>query len=65
MKEWIEDAYWAWRNAVYFRIDYHDNIDRCAFFEEINTGWYQMYIYPYDDWYMPIISPERKHRLAQ
>ncbi len=52
-------------SAIDFRLDYTDNIDRCAFFEEINLGWYQMYIYPYDDWYVPIISKERRLRLAQ
>ena len=66
MKEWFEDAYWHWLNVFYFRFDeYTDNIDRLAFFEELNVGWYQMYIYDYDDWYNPTISPERKLRLDQ
>jgi hypothetical protein len=66
MKAWIEEAWWAWGNGVSFRlINYNDNIDRCAFFEEINCGWYQMYIYPYDDWFNPSRSPERKLRLEQ
>ena len=44
MKRWFEDAWWKWGNAIHFRIDkYEDNIDRCAFFCEINNGWYQMY----------------------
>ena len=65
-KAWIEDVYWAWSNGISFRFNhYNDNIDRCAFFEEINTGWYQMYIYPYDDLYMPIISKERQKRLDE
>jgi hypothetical protein len=60
-KEWLEDAYWHWRNVFYFRFsEYNDDIDRLAFFEELNYGWYQMYIYPYDDWYHPTISAERK-----
>jgi len=53
MKAWIEDSYWAWRNAWYFRFDsYEDAIDRGAFFEEINIGWLQMYtdIYDIDPW---------------
>ena len=53
MKAWIEDSYWAWRNAWYFRFDsYEDAIDRGAFFEEINLGWLQMYtdIYDIDPW---------------
>ena len=66
MKLWIEDSLWAVRNCISFRTDhYTDNIDRLAFFEELNCGWYQMYIYPYDDAYMPIISEQRKIRLNQ
>ena len=66
MRRWIEDALWSWSNCISFRfINYNDNIDRLAFFEELNNGWYHMYIYPYDDMYMPIISDERKLRLDQ
>ena len=44
LKTWIDDAWWSWRNGFYFRFDrYEDNIDRCAFFYELNLGWYQMY----------------------
>jgi len=44
MTEWFSDAYWHWRNVFYFRCnEYNDNIDRLAFFEELNYGWYQMY----------------------
>lgn len=65
-KQWIEDSLWAWSNGWTFRfIHYDDNIDRLAFFEEINNGWYHMYIYPYDDMYVPIISEERKMRLSE
>ena len=43
-KSWFEDAWWQWGNAIYFRFHtYDDNIDRCAFFYEINLGWYDMY----------------------
>ena len=60
-KEWFENSLWNWANAINYRfVQYNDNIDRCAFFEEINYGWYQMYIYPYDDMYYPTISKERK-----
>lgn len=66
MRQWIEDALWSWSNGWSFRFNmYEDNIDRLAFFEEINNGWYHMYIYPYDDMYMPIISAERKIRLSE
>ena len=54
MKEWIDNSWWSWANCINFRfVEYNDNIDRCAFFEELNNGWYQMYIYPYDDMYYP------------
>ena len=44
MKRWFDNAWWSWGNAIHFRIDrYEDNIDRCAFFYEINIGWYDMY----------------------
>jgi hypothetical protein len=62
---WIEDSYWSWRNAIAFRLDYESRIDYCAFWEELNLGWYQEYIYPYDDWYVPTISHERKLRLSE
>ena len=43
MKKWFEDAQWSWGNCISFRfVDYNDNIDRCAFFEELNYGWSQM-----------------------
>ena len=44
LKTWIDDACWSWRNGFYFRFDrYEDNIDRCAFFYEISSGWYDIY----------------------
>ena len=43
-KEWLEDAYWHWRNVFYFRFsEYNDDIDRLAFFEELNYGYNQMH----------------------
>ena len=50
MKEWLSDAYWHWRNVFYFRFsEYNDNIDRGAFFEELNYGWLEMYSEGWDD----------------
>jgi hypothetical protein len=40
--EWVENAYWSWRGCIAFRLDYNDRIDYCAFWEEINVGYYQM-----------------------
>ena len=63
---WFENSWWNWVNSINYRfVEYNDNIDRCAFFEEINYGWYQMYIYPYDDWYHPTISAQRKLFLSE
>jgi hypothetical protein len=54
LKTWIEDAWWSWGNAIHFRLDkYENNIDRCAFFYEINIGWYEMY----DPDYLDDIDP--------
>lgn len=50
LREWIEDSWWSWRNAWYFRFDsYEDNLDRCAFLESICIGWLEMYADPYDE----------------
>jgi hypothetical protein len=66
MWNWIENSWWSWDNCINFRfVEYNDNMDRCAFFEELNNGWYQMYIYPYDDMYIPTISDERKKWLGE
>jgi hypothetical protein len=35
------------------------------FWNLINTGWYDEYIYPYDDNYFPSLSKERQLRLSQ
>ncbi len=44
LKTWIDNSWWSWGNAIHFRLDrYEDNIDRCAFFYEISSGWYEMY----------------------
>ena len=63
LKTWFENAWWSWGNCISFRFDnYDDNTDRLSFFEEINAGYYQEYIYPYDDY---TVSPERQLRLGQ
>ena len=43
--EMIEWGFWCISNAIYFRLTLEDNIDRCAFFEELSKGWYEMYIW--------------------
>jgi hypothetical protein len=65
LKIWFENSWWAWANAIDYRfVRYDDNIDRCSFFEELNYGWYQMYIYPYDNPHNLTISKEREERLG-
>ena len=42
----LEHIHWGFDailNAIYFRNTLEDNIDRCAFFYELNCGWYEMY----------------------
>ena len=47
--------------------DSYDTIEHFPqdFWEALSYGWMQEYIFPYDDWYNPTISPERKLRLGQ
>ena len=53
MEQFLE-GFWCIYNAIHFRLDrYEDNIDRCAFFYEINIGWYEMY----DPDYLDDIDP--------
>jgi hypothetical protein len=46
MKKFLE-GFVSFEVAIHFRLDYTDNIDRCAFFEEINSGWREMYLEDY------------------
>jgi hypothetical protein len=44
MKKFLE-GFVSFEVAIYFRLDYNtDDLDRCAFFEEINSGWREMYL---------------------
>jgi hypothetical protein len=42
MKQWIEDAWWSWKNCIDARLNLKDNIDRLMFFEELSSGFMQM-----------------------
>lgn len=42
MKQWFEDVYWHFHSLFYYRFDLEDEIDRKAFFYELNYGWHQM-----------------------
>ena len=35
------------------------------FWQDINVGWYDMYIYPYDDIFHPHLSDERVLRIGK
>jgi hypothetical protein len=57
----------GFRNVLYI-LDCYDDGDEWGygeFWESLSIGWFQEYIYPYDDPYNLTISPERKLRLAQ
>jgi len=57
----------GFRNILYI-IDCYNDGDEWGydeFWESLSIGWFQEYIYPYDDPYNLTISPERKLRLAQ
>ena len=47
----VKDFLYGFRSidfAIMFRLDYNDDIDRLAFFEEINYGWRKMYLEGFD-----------------
>ena len=48
MKKFLE-GFVSFEVAIYLRLDYNDNIDRCAFFQEINSGWREMYLEGFDE----------------
>jgi hypothetical protein len=48
MKKFL-NGFLCFRDAIYFRLDYNDEVDRLAFFEEICYGWRAMYFGDFDD----------------
>jgi hypothetical protein len=46
MKKFLE-GFVSFEVAIYFRLDYNDDIDRKAFFCEICSGWREMYLEDY------------------
>jgi len=40
--EMIRWGFYAFSNALYFRLTLEDNIDRLAFFEELSAGYIEM-----------------------
>ena len=64
--DFLSKIFEGWKsiyNAILYRFD--DYEWNCDFWVEINIGYYEQYIFPYDDWYNPTISKERQLRLAQ
>lgn len=42
--DWLFMTQWYLSDAFYYRFVYYENdIDRLAFFEQLNYGWLQMY----------------------
>jgi len=62
-----EDFLDGFRNVLYILDCYNDGDEwgYGEFWESLSIGWFQEYIYNYDDPYNLTISPERKLRLAQ
>ena len=56
--EWFVEGF---LNIRYIMSCYGDN----DFWEALSWGYYEMYIFPYDDCYNPTISKERQLRLGQ
>ena len=57
----------GFRNVLYI-LDCYDDGDEWGyreFWESLSIGWFQEYIYPYDDPYHLNISPERRLRLDE
>jgi len=57
----------GFRNVLYI-LDSYDTIEHFPddFWESLSYGWYQEYIYPYDDPFnIHIPSPERKLRIGE
>lgn len=69
IKKFLTQIIEGWKSVFYaikYRFDEYEWWEwDCDFWTEINIGWYQEYIYPYDDWYGYTISKERQLRLAQ
>ena len=62
----LQEGFASFNLAIRYRFGSYEwwEYDR-DFWEELNIGWYQEYIFPYDDWYNAIISKERQLRLNQ
>jgi len=62
-----EDFLDGFGNILYI-LDCYDAGDEWGygeFWEALSYGWMAEYIYPYDDWYNPSYSNERRLRLAE
>ena len=57
----------GFRNVLYILDCYNDGDEwgYGEFWESLSIGWFEEYIYPYDDTYNLTIIPERKLRLSQ
>jgi hypothetical protein len=70
-KEYWQMTKWEWFREGFFHIRYildcYETVEHFPddFWEALSWGYYQEYIFPYDDCYNPTISKERQLRLGQ
>ncbi len=63
--EGLSVAFGWWRFLLRLPQSCDYSIERVEFWEELSYGWMKEYIWPYDDWYEPRVSAERKLRLGR
>lgn len=65
MTEQFLNGFRSFFSAIFYRTNSYWNENMCYFWDEINSGWLNEYIYPYDHPDFPTLSKERQLRLAQ
>ena len=63
--EGLAVAFGWWRFLLRLPLSCDCSVERAELWEELSCGWMQEYIWPYDDWYNPTVSPQRKLRLGR
>lgn len=58
-------AFMWWRFLLRLPQSCDCSVEQVELWEELSAGWMQEYIWPYDDWYNPTVSPQRKLRLGR
>jgi hypothetical protein len=65
MLEKFLNGFQSFSSAIFYRTNSYWCENMAYFWDEINSGWMEQYIWPYDDFNTIILSEERKLRLAQ